>query len=65
MNRKQLMQIQNAAAQLMVVIMDRESIGKEKAEGMVVNILKEYEDVLKSGDFASVIQGLHHLSKNW
>jgi len=65
MTKKQFMEIQKAAAQLMVVIMDKESISKDKAEDMVVDILKEYEDLLKSGDSASVVRGLHFLSKSW
>ena len=65
MTKKQFMEIQKAAEQLMVVIMDRESVSKNKAEDMAVEILKEYEDLLKSGDSASVVRGLHFLSKSW
>ena len=65
MTKKQFMEIQKAVELLMVVIMDRESVSKDKAEDMAVEILKEYDDLLKSGDSASVVRGLKFLSDNW
>jgi len=65
MTKKQFVEIQKASTMLMAVIMERESVSKDTAEDMVVEILKEYEDLLKSGDSASVVRGLHFLSKSW
>ena len=59
------MEIQKASTMLMAVIMERESVSKDTAEDMVVEILKEHEDLLKSGDSASVIRTLQSLSKSW
>lgn len=63
--KEQFVKIQKASTMLMAVIMERESVSKDKAEDMVVEILKEHEDLLLAGDSASVIRVLHSLSKSW
>ena len=65
LTKKQFMEIHQAAGQLMVVIMHRESVSKDKAESMVIDILKDYDDLLRGGDSASVVRGLQFLSKSW
>jgi hypothetical protein len=63
--KKQFVEIQKASTMLMAVIMERESVSKDTAEDMVVEILKEHEDLLHAGDSASVIRALQSLSKSW
>jgi hypothetical protein len=65
MSRKQLVEIQKASATLMVVIMERESVSKDKAEEIVLEILKEHQGSLRAGDAASVVLALQSLSKSW